>query len=253
MAHAQREAEDTSGAPDAPAPLEPLAPKERFAHSSRHSADHESILIAYAGGPNPDRVLVVGGGVGLGHDAHTDDHELATRLAEALTQLTGRGTNIDMLVARDVSDPRIHSVVDRRRMLLLDAIIVIPGDINARMPPIPSQTRRRVDSLLNHVHAQAPRTLHVFVIGAPALSPTARIWRPLRWLAALSITQINKSLDAACSHRDNVELISLSEGQLTAIPGTPNSPSLDPLYLIWAHTIAARVSQCLEPRSAPRG
>ena|GEM_PF-4391910 len=250
MAHPQREAED---APDARAPAVPLAPKQHFAHSSRRSADHESILLAHAGGPNPDRVLVVGGGVGLGHTAQSDDRELATRLAEALTQLTGRGTNIDVFVATDISDPRVHSVVDRRRMLLLDAIIVIPSDINARMPPIPSQTRRRLDAMLNHIREHAPRTLHVFVIGAPALSPTARTWRPLRWLAALSITQINKSLEAACSYRDNVELISLTERQLTAIPGTPNSPSLDPLYLSWAHTIAGRVSQCLEPRSAPRG
>jgi hypothetical protein len=225
----------------------------RFAHSSRRAPDHESILIANAGGPNPDRLLVVGGAVGRGRTAATDDHELATRLAQALTQLTGRGTNIDVLVAPDISDPRVHSVVDRRRMLLLDAIIVVPGDINARLPPIASQTRRRVDSMLNHIRHQAPASLHVFVVGAPELSATAPIPRPLRWLAQHSITQINRALDAACTHRENVELISLSEGQLTAIPGTPTSPSLDPLYIIWAHTIATAVSAYLEPRSSSRG
>ncbi len=225
----------------------------RFAHNSRRAPDHESILIAHAGGPNPDRLLVVGGGVGRGHTASTDDHELATRLAQALTQLTGRGTNIDVLIATDISDARLHTVVDRRRLLLLDAIIVIPGDINARLPPIPSQTRRRVDAMLNHIRQQAPASLHVFVVGAPQLSATAPIPRPLRWLAEQSITQINRALDAACAHRENVELISLSEGRLTAIPGTPTSPSLDPLYLIWAHTIATAVSAYLEPRSSPRG
>lgn len=225
----------------------------RFAHSSRRAPDHESILIAHAGGPNPDRLLVVGGGVGLGHTAASDDHELATRLAQALTQLTGRGTNIEVLVARDVSDPRVHTVVDRRRMLLLDAIIVIPGDINARLPPIPSRIRRRVDIMLNHIRQQAPASLHVFVVGAPELADTAPIPRPLRWLAHQSIAQINRALDAACTHRENVELISLSEGELTALPGKHSSPSLDPLYIIWAHTIATAVSAHLEPRSSPRG
>jgi hypothetical protein len=256
VAVAHGDADDESAAPEvAPEPSDIPTPAHgsRFAHSSRRAPDHESILIAHAGGPNPDRLLVVGGGVGRGHSAKTDDHELATRLAEALSQLTGRGTNIDVLVASNLSDPRVHTVVDRRRLLLLDAIIVIPGDINARLPPIPSQTRRRVDAMLNHIRQQAPASLHVFVVGAPKLSATAPIPRPLRWLAEQSITQINRALDAACTHRENVELISLSEGELTAIPGTPTSPSLDPLYLIWAHTIATAVSAYLEPRSSPRG
>jgi hypothetical protein len=98
---------------------------------SRHSW-HRSIVAndsphVHAPGTNPDRVLLAGDGAATGRGVSTHDLGLPGYLARSLTAHTGRATDVDIVVASDMTASKCLVALDGVALDRFDIVVLSLG------------------------------------------------------------------------------------------------------------------------------
>ena len=104
-----------------------------------------------APGPNSDRILVFGGGLAVGWGVTTHGLALPGFLARALTSLTGRGTDVDIVAS---PDKRLKNALRELEALPLwryDAIVIVLGVNEALELASLKKWRRNLSAILSTV------------------------------------------------------------------------------------------------------
>jgi hypothetical protein len=201
---------------------------------------------AHATGPNPDRLLLIGSGIAVGYGAKTHDLALAGQLARQVSERTGRGARVDVLVTDEMTGNDVKVALTRKWLSSVDAIVATPGGLETLLLHSPGAWRRQIASLLDHVTLVGPSSLHVFMIGLPPLSTIVKLPKLFGFLAARSASGINAELKLLCAARPNTTYIEFTPTELAGRTGTGRT------YYHWAELIAPLVSAGLEPHSQPK-
>ncbi|MEP6481907.1 MAG: hypothetical protein ABJA94_07865 [Rhodoglobus sp.] len=196
-------------------------------------------------GPNPDRLLLVGSGISVGYAADTHDLALAGQLARRLSEITGRGARVDVLVTDDMNGFDIRESLTRKWLSAVDSIIATPGGVETLLLHSPTAWRRQIASLLDHIADVAPASLHVFIVGLPPLPTIVRMPFVLGRLAWWSARGINHELRSLCESRRNTTFIAFEPTERAGRTGTGST------YYTWAQIIAPLVGAELESSSHP--
>lgn len=124
-----------------------------------------------APGPNVDRVLIAGGGIGSGAGVRAQELALPGRLAEALSTATGRGAVVDVAADPGVTAGDTEAMLASARIEHYDAIILTLGTSEAyRLVPVAAWTA----SLERVLDALTPRLGRGSVLYITSAAPLSR-------------------------------------------------------------------------------
>jgi hypothetical protein len=196
-------------------------------------------------GPDPDRLLLVGSGIAVGYGAKSHDLALAGQLARLVSESTGRGTRVDVVVTEEMTGHDVRELLNRRWLSSVDAVIATPGGLETLLLHRPRAWRRQIESLLDHIRDHAPASLHIFIIGLPPLPTIVPMPALLGFLANHSARQINSELIKVCASRKHTTFVPFVPTEVAGRTGTGRT------YRQWAELIAPAVSAGLEPHVPP--
>jgi GAF domain-containing protein len=203
-------------------------------------------------GRNPYRILCFGGGAlgGPGLDDHRDG--LPGRIADQVVQQTGRGAQVDVVVAPDPSDATALTLLRGLRLRRFDVVVVMLGDPTSEHPS-PDRWRGALVGLLKLLQTETSAAAGLFVydtaramIGAGLQPASARDDRRARFF---DVTEEVCGL----SQRVRFAELTLVVGGRTATNRLPDSTCDD-----WAEQIVRRMKPVFEalaraePSASPR-
>jgi hypothetical protein len=155
-------------------------------HVQRRRARYSSIAVpdgiprVHSSGLNPDRVLVFGSGAALGAGASSQIEALPGHLAQALSALTGRGVDVDIVTSPDITVDNAIDVLDSQDFERYDAIAVFLGVPDALALVTTDDWRDGVESFTEFVAAEAAVSTEIaFVDVEPRRSVLARMGLPV--------------------------------------------------------------------------
>ena len=116
-------------------------------------------------GPDPDRLLVVGGGIVVGFGVLSHELGIAGHLARQVSSATGRGVNVDILAEADLRVDEVSSRTRDSNLPAYDAILLFLGVTDAirRTPPRAWQTA--LTALLEDVGNRTAAGTRILVVG----------------------------------------------------------------------------------------
>jgi lysophospholipase L1-like esterase len=161
-------------------------------------------------GEDSDRILIFGSGPAVGWGVLSHDLALPGALARALSRLTDRGTQIDVVADSHLT---MQSAVARLASIELwryDAIVVTVGINDAATLTSVSAWRRRVTALLDEVCNDAAISAHVFIVGIqPARTIPIYSGRPAA-IADRHRRILNRETARICRERSMADYIPFS-------------------------------------------
>lgn len=195
--------------------------------------------VAHSDGPDPDRVLLFGAGISMGYGMKTHDLALPGQLARQVSDLTGRGVQIDVVTGENLTLANALSNLSVARLRELDVVMATPGSLDKLLLMSVPVWRQRVDFLLDHFATNAPASLRVLFIGVPEVSHLVRMPRLLAYSADRSARALNASLESACAARPYVQFIPFRPTEPVGRDGTGRT------YERWASLLAPQVATAL--------
>lgn len=193
-------------------------------------------------GPDPDRVLVVGGIAGAGVGVRSHQLGVASTLAQGLARASGRGAEWRTvpLPAGRVSTTA-HALAERVDLRRYDVIVFFPGVYEALHLSSPTRWARDYDAVLRHLTAQAASDATIVTSPVPHVSDRVRVPAMIRAFV-----------------REHTRLLNLGATRISAqYPGVLHTamPTIDgrmmagdlfsyaKLYRIWGNHLAEVVSR----------
>lgn len=125
-------------------------------------------------GHDPDRVLLAGGGCGVGWGVLDHNLGLAGYLARQVAGITGRGVDLDINVNPVGSIPLLLSTLSSATLARYDAIVLTVGTYEAHQLMPVSVWRTQLTALLDRI-AGAANAPSVVVVGAEEGGPSGGI------------------------------------------------------------------------------
>lgn len=196
--------------------------------------------VAHTDGPDPDRVLLLGAGISMGYGMKSHDLALPGQLARQVSDLTGRGVQIDVVAGEHLTLDNAFTNLSEARLRELDVVIATPGSLEKLLLMSVPVWRQRVELLLDHFATNAPASLRVLFIGVPEVSHLVRMPRLLALIADRSARALNTSLASACAVRPYVQFIPFRPTEPVGRDGTGRT------YERWASLIAPQVAGALD-------
>lgn len=202
---------------------------------------------AHAAGPNADRLLLIGSGISVGYGAKTQEKALAGHLARALSELTGRGARIDVVVTDEMTGHELRDKLTRKWLSSVDAIVATPGGPQTLLLHSSRAWRDQISKLLEYVRHEGPSSLHVFFVGIPPLPSIFDVPRILGILATHSARKINAQLRLLCEKQPNTTYIDFVPTERASRGGPGRT------YGQWAEMIAPYLAAVLDEHTPTPG
>ena len=158
-------------------------------------------------GPDPYRVLLFGGGPAVGYGVLSHDLALAGNLARGLTEATGHGIDIDVVVQVDLRCREVPTLLAEVDLDQFDIVVFSVGiqDVLDFRPL--DESSAAVEKVLNLLRAGAQRMLPVSVIAAPAASNVLQLEPMLARAADQRAAEFNIRLKKLCDTRRDLTFV----------------------------------------------
>ncbi|GAA4267594.1 hypothetical protein GCM10022256_32060 [Frondihabitans peucedani] len=120
---------------------------------------------AHAPGIDPDRILVFGNGAAVGWGVRSHGLALPGQLAQRLSALTGRGTDVDAVADPAITIETAAAALPAERLAEYDAIVVVLGVSDALRLTSERRWRRGLFDLIDVLNARAAPNAEVLIVG----------------------------------------------------------------------------------------
>ncbi|MBX3099733.1 MAG: hypothetical protein KF761_09145 [Salinibacterium sp.] len=196
--------------------------------------------FVHAEGPDPDRILLIGAGIGMGYGMESHDDALAGQIARQVSELTGRGVQVDVVVGERLTVEVALDNLSVTRLRELDVVLTTSGSLDRLLLLPMSVWARRTELFLNHFAKNAPASLRVLVVGIPELSKVVRVPPLLGVLADHWVRKLNCVLEMSCASRPYAQFIPFQPTEISGRDGTGRT------YRNWAGLIAPSVAAAVQ-------
>lgn len=153
----------------------------------------------HAMGPDPDRILLIGAGIVRGLGVASHDLGLGGHLARRLSELTGRGADVELIGVHSLTVPAATRLLAAVELERFDSVVLMLGAREAIGLKSPQRWERDIRALLAQVRENSLPGLTVFMI---AIAPLPTVI-PLGWVLAPvvggHIERLNAAMERACS------------------------------------------------------
>ncbi|CAN5208270.1 hypothetical protein BH09ACT5_BH09ACT5_09600 [soil metagenome] len=201
--------------------------------------------VAFAAGPNADRVLLVGAGIAVGYGVSSGDLALGGQLARRLASLTGRGASIETVARFGLRAREAPEVLKEFDLGRFDAVMLTLGSNEALylMPIV--RFRSDMSQLLDWLDVSVPARFGVVVVGIPDLPSMMMVPRAFRNVIRHHCARLDAELKELCRRHARV----------TYLPFVPEPGDLERdgdrhMYEAWAELIAPTVARVLDAQVA---
>lgn len=203
----------------------------------------------HASGVDSDRILLFGSGLAVGWGVLSHDLALPGSLARAISNLTGRGADVDLVAAgefRAATALRELKGIDLGRY---DCVVLMLGiNESVVLSPI-SAWRRDLDALLAYITESTPPRTPMLLVGIPTLTQITQYDRLVAPVIAHHRRALNRATAVLAAHRE----------QATFIPFNPPAPAhrarfrSTSEYREDARYLAERIAPALDTSADPAG
>ena len=191
-------------------------------------------------GPDPDRILLTGGGISVGWGMSSHDDALAGHLARSVSATTGRGVSMDVVTDDILSGSAELSSHVTRILRTADAVVITPGDIDAMLFLPAAIYRRQLENMLDQMTRTGPANMRIFIVGTPPLLAAIALPRAFRpWAEGLG-TALNGTARQLCREMSNTIFVPFSPNGIAGREGTGRT------YSAWARLIAPPIARQLD-------
>ena len=162
---------------------------------------------AHASGTDADRILLFGGGTAVGWGVLSHDMALPGSLARAVSNLTGRGTDVDVVADAEIRAAHAVRALDGVNLGRYDAIVLTLGLNETVSLASVAAWRRDMDALLAYLAGAASARTPIFIVGIHSLTQITRYDRIVAPVVAHHRKSLNRVSTALAAHRERVTFI----------------------------------------------
>ena len=204
-----------------------------------------AIASVHAAGRDADRILLVGSGGTVGYGVLSHDLGVAGHLARRVSQITGRGTDIDVIAGPDLGPLAARAALASVNLARYDAVMFTFGGLEALQLMPRGRWRAQLRSLVAFIAGAAPASLTVIVIGVAAMPSI--IPMPARF--APVVIRAGKALN------DETIALAAVNPQVRFVPFVPRAGDFSTLargdvYKEWSALVAPDVALALDAHAA---
>jgi len=214
------------------------------AHSWQRQVAAKNVPRVQAPGINPARVLFAGDGVATGRGVRDHELGLSGYLARSVSALTGRATDVDIVVDSEMTAATCQDAMKKLDLLRFDVIVLSLGANEALALADIAAWRTSLRMLLDDLEERSPEATRIFLLSIPFFSTKPHF--PV-WLAKVvdhHVGELNAVMQELAGTRPRVRIIPL------ALVGKyePEGPHL---YKQWADGMAGPISVAINPAWLP--
>jgi hypothetical protein len=198
---------------------------------------------------NPDRLLLVGGGIVEGLGVTTHDLALGGQLARRISAITGRGVDLDIAARYKLTVRDAIELLRSFDLSRFDAIVLVVGirEVSGLMPR--SLWAKEVTALLDWISENAPTGLKTFLVQIPNIADFIELPSWLGRQVRRHAGRLNTATDALARGRQTVSLVRFEPGTVEHPPRFSTSAT----YQRWGEVMAPDIARGLQRApKAPR-
>ena len=162
-----------------------------------------------APGADSDRVLIFGSGPAVGYGVETQELALPGTLARALSALTGRGVEADVVASTSLSIGTSIPSIEQLKLWRYEAVVIALGLRDTVEAANERIWRRDLEALISHVLRNASRDTTVFIAGIQPKRTLARYERILGGIASRQVRAINRVNEEVCAKFERAHYVEL--------------------------------------------
>lgn len=194
----------------------------------------------HAPGTDPDRVLIVGDGAATGRGVRTHELGLPGHLARSLTALTGRATDVDIVVDGRMTVRQGSAALAGVDLARFDAVVLSFGANEALDLIDVDSWRDDLSALLTDVASRAPAATTTFVLAVPSFGSNPHFPARLGRIVDRHVARLNAATLRLVADRASMVFVPEAESHAFEAESAP-------VYARWAAPIALRISDGLDP------
>jgi hypothetical protein len=161
----------------------------------------------HASGVDSDRILLFGSGLTMGWGVLSHDLALPGCLARAVSSLTGRGSDVDVITGDDFCAATAVRELSTVSLGRYDSVVLTLGlNESVVLSPV-AAWRRDFDALLTFIAQSTPRHTPIFVVGIQAMTEITQYDRMTGPAIAHHRRALNRVTAALAAHREDVTFI----------------------------------------------
>ncbi len=181
---------------------------------------------AVADGPQPRRILLIGGGAAVGRGFTSHDLALPGAIARALRARTGRGAVVDIIADPELTAVGLTAVLGTVELALYDAVITTVGDIDALRGIAPRDWRDRVRSAMGIWQHRVTDGRVLLMVAIPSLRDEPAVGLAHGRVIDAFTSGLNAITEEAAEEHSGVRTTLLPEAQRVAGRVSPETVEL---------------------------
>ncbi|MBX3098429.1 MAG: GAF domain-containing protein [Salinibacterium sp.] len=191
-------------------------------------------------GPDPDRILIVGGGAVRGLGVASHELGIGGHIAQQLSALTGRGVDLELRGVPGLTAAEVPRVLSSASISHFDVLVVMVGTREALYLPTVKRWAREMRTLMARIAEISPPSLSVVIAGVPPLPTALPLSRQFGSMVGKHVAALNVATVGACAAA-GYSYVSFSQE-----PDGKRSFGDTSIYSHWAGAISGTVAATLD-------
>ncbi len=162
---------------------------------------------AHASGADADRILLFGSGAAIGWGVLSHAMALPGTVARAVSALTGRGTDVEVVSSPDFRVGSALGLLDGVTLTRYDAIVLSLGLNEVISLGTLSAWRRDLEALVDHLEQNSAARTPVFILGINPMTQITRFDAMLAPFISHHRRALNRVATSLAAHRERVFFI----------------------------------------------
>ena len=201
----------------------------------------DDLPVAHGSGPDPDRILLLGGTLVRGMGVRSYELGIPGNLARKLAAHTGRGADVESHGIPMLTTARAEEELRKQQLQRFDGVVVMVGNGEVLTMRPRRMWRRDIPALLATIAEVTPHGLPVLITAIPPFSAAFDVPAFVRKLISRNIDRMNEITKKACADSGIATFIELDGAGPAPTVGSRSADA----YELWASVIVTPLSRAL--------
>jgi hypothetical protein len=197
--------------------------------------------VSHGSGPDPDRVLLIGGPVIRGLGVASYELSLSGHLARRLAALTGRGADVEVRTAPRFDTTAAATIIRDENLDRFDIVVIVLAALDVGRIRVLHPWRKAIRELLGAIGETAPPTLPVLIVGTSAFARDSHLPRPVMDALDETMSARNRETEEACRKTGLAQYVHFRPSRV----GVRTGLDVSAIYESWAVALAPALDRVL--------